>query len=127
MSLVMMVVAIVRVMGVPVLVAVVVPVPLYAARTVGAALGVEWSRHHAHFAAETPHHIGDDMIIPDVDDRGFDLRRQMAVAQMPGYACQQPRIVTGDLQQALRGRLDGYDAPILQAQPVAGPQHRSPR
>ena len=51
----MMVVAIVRVMGVPVLVVVLVVVPVHTARTISAALGVEWSRHDAHLAAELFH------------------------------------------------------------------------
>ena len=56
MALVMMVVAIVRVMGMPMGMA----VPMPAALTVGAALGIEWPRHDAHLASETPHHLGDD-------------------------------------------------------------------
>src|SRR5215510_1643809 len=101
----MMVVAIVLEIGVTMLVA--VPTPL----TVGATLRVKWPRHDAHLAAEASHHLGDDMIVTDVDDRGGDLRRQMAVAQMPGYARQQLRVAAGDLQQSLRRRLPA--APVL--------------
>src|SRR5262249_59598497 len=116
-------VAIAGVMVMPMLVA----VRVHTALPVGAAFGVEWPRHDAHLAAKTPHHLGDDMIVTDVDEGGGDLRRQMAVAQMPGYARQQPPVAAGDLQQSPRGRLDGNEAPLLPPQSVARPHHPCPR
>src|SRR5262249_33303355 len=77
-----------------------VAVPLHNDLTVSTALGVERPRYDAHLAAQTPHHLGNDMVVTNVEDTGGDLRRQMAVAQMPGYARQEPRVTAGDLQQS---------------------------
>src|SRR5262245_23258764 len=120
----MVVVAIVRVMVVPMPVPMIVAVPLHDALTVGAALWVERPRYDAHLAAQTAHHLGNDMVVTNVEDTGGNLRRQMAVAQMPGYARQEPRVAAGDLQQSLRRRLDGNDASILQAQAITRAQQR---
>ena len=63
------------------------------------------------------------MVVADVDDARGDLGRQMPVAEVPGDARQQPRVAAGNLQQPLRRRLDGDDAPVLQPDAVAGAQH----
>jgi len=87
---------------------------------VGAALGVERTLNGAHVRAETAGHVGDHVILADVDDARTDLGGEVAVAEMPGDARERPLVAAGDLQQPLRRRLDGNDAPVLQLEAVAG-------
>ena len=77
-----MMIAIVTVMMVP------VTVPLHGTRAVGTAFGVEGALHDTRFRAQTSDHVGNDMIVADMDDPRGDLGRQMAVAEVPGNARQ---------------------------------------
>jgi hypothetical protein len=62
---------------VPVMIVVRVPmaVPMRGALAVGATLWVEGALHDAGFRPQPADHVGDDMIVADVDDAGGDLGR----------------------------------------------------
>src|SRR5258708_11309597 len=93
-----------------------------AAAGIGAAFGVERRLDLDHARAEPLHHRLDDVIAPDPQTPCRDLRRQMAVAEMPGDPHQMLRIGPSDLDQRLR-RGDHLDQPaILQYQRVAAAQ-----
>lgn len=91
---------------------------------VGAALGLEGALHRRHRTALPAHHLGQDVVVLDVDRVGGDLGRGMAVADMPGDTHQPQRVLGADLQQALRCGLDLDKAPVLQLYRVAIGQHR---
>jgi hypothetical protein len=92
---------------------------------VGAPLGIERRLDLDDAGAETPDHFLDDVVAPDPKPPGYDLGRQMAVAEMPGDAHQMVRIGAAYLDQRLR-RGDHFDqAAIFQNQRVAAAQrHR---
>ena len=92
---------------------------------VGAAFGIERRLDLDHAGAEPLHHGFDHMIAPDPQALSYDLRRQMAVAEMPGDPHQMVRIDDADLRQRLRRR-DHLDQPaIFQHQRIAAAQrHR---
>ena len=69
---------------------------------VGAALRLEGAHHGLHGAALAAHHLGQDMVVLDIDRVGGDLGRRVPVADMPGDAHQPQRVLGLDLQQALR-------------------------
>ena len=101
-----------------------VAVALHGAFAVGAALGVEGARYDARFGAEAAHHVGDHVVVADVDDAGGDLGGEVAVAEVPGDAGERAAVAAGDLQQPLGGGLDGDHAAILEPDGVARAQHR---
>ena len=51
---------------------------------VGAAFGIERRAHLADLGAQALQHVDDDVIVADQDAVGVDLRRQVAIAEMPG-------------------------------------------
>ena len=51
---------------------------------VGAAFGIERRAHLAYFGAQALQHVDDHVIVADQDAVGVDLRRQVAIAEMPG-------------------------------------------
>src|SRR5262245_63646553 len=93
-----MAVLLVIAMVVPVAVPMVVPMAR-ATLAVCATLGVERTLHGAHLGAEAAGHVGDDMVVADVDDALADLRGEVAVAEVPGDAGERPMVAAGDLQQ----------------------------
>ena len=89
---------------------------------IGAAFGIERRLDLDHARAEPLHHRLDDMVAADAQALGHDLRRQMAIAEMPADADEVVRIVAADLEQPLR-RGDHFDQPaVLQHQGVAAAQ-----
>ncbi|OAF12228.1 hypothetical protein AYJ54_06995 [Bradyrhizobium centrolobii] len=86
---------------------------------IGAAFGIERRLDLDHARTEPLHHRFDDMVAADAQALGHDLRRQMAVAEMPGDADEVVRITAADFQQRLRRR-DHLDQPaVLQHQGIA--------
>src|ERR1700704_7176518 len=53
---------------------------------VGAAFRIERRAHLAHLRAQALQHVDDHVIVADQDAVGVDLRRQVAIAEMPGEA-----------------------------------------
>jgi hypothetical protein len=89
---------------------------------IGAAFGIERRFDLDDLGAKTLHHFLDDMIAADAQPFGHDLRRQMAIAEMPCEPHQMAGIGTTDLDQWLR-RCDHLDqAAVFQHQSVAAPQ-----
>ena len=71
--------------------------------------------------AQPLHHRLDDVIAPYATAPFRDLRRQMAIAEMPGDPNQMLRVVAPDLNERLRCR-DDFDQPtIVEHQCVAAP------
>lgn len=107
-------------MIVPVVVmAVMIMAAILVAMIIGAALGLERALDLAHRAALAADHLGEDMVVLDIDRIGGDLGRGVAVADMPGDAHQAQRVLGADLEQALRRGLDQDEATILQLDRVA--------
>lgn len=104
---------------------VLVTMPPMAATGIGPAFRVERRFDDDDARAKATHHLLDDMIAPDAKALADDLRRQMAIAEMPGDAHQMMRIGAADLHQRL-GRSDHLDQPsIFQHQRIAAAQrHR---
>jgi hypothetical protein len=92
---------------------------MHAAMTVGAPLGIESRINRGHERTEPDQHGLDDMIAADAQAIAEQLRRQMAVAKMPGDTDEMGLILRRDLDQRLRRRLDGDDPPVLQQEAVA--------
>src|SRR5882724_1374394 len=93
-----------------------------AAAGIGAAFGIEWRLDLDHARAEPLHHRLDDVIAPDPQALGHDLRRQMAVAEMPGDPNQMVRVGAFYLEQRLRRRHDFDQTSIVEHQRVATAQ-----
>jgi hypothetical protein len=96
-----------------------------AAAGIRAAFGIERRLDLDDARAQSLHHGFDDMIAPDPQAFANDLRRQMAIAEMPGDPDEMVRIDAADLHQRLRRR-DHFDQPaIVEHQRVAAAQrHR---
>lgn len=92
------------------------------ASRIGAALGVERRLDLDDPRAEPLHHRLNDVIAADAQALRHDLRRQVAVAEMPGDADQMQRIGAADLDQRLRGRHHLDQPAILQHQRIASAQ-----
>jgi hypothetical protein len=89
---------------------------------IGATFRIEWRFDLDDARAETLHHRLDDVIAADAQGLGHDLRRQMAVAEVPADADEVVRIAAADLEQRL-GRRDHLDEPaVLQHQRIAAAQ-----
>ncbi len=86
---------------------------------IGAAFGIEGRLDLDDAGAETLHHRLDDVIAADTQALGHDLRRQVAVAEMPGDPDQMMRVGALDLEQRL-GRRHHLDQPsVLEHQRIA--------
>lgn len=91
---------------------------------VGAPLGLERALDIAHRAALTADHLGQDMVVLDINGVGGDLGRGVAIADMPGDAHQAQRVLSLDLDQLLRRSLDQDERAVLQLDGIAVVQRR---
>ena len=117
-----MFVAMPMIMGVSVVMAVIVAGMVAVAVVVmiiGAALGLERARHLDHGAALTADHLGQNMVVLDINRIGRDLGRGVPVADVPGDAHQAQRVLGADFQQVLGGGLDLDEAAILELDGIA--------
>ncbi|MDA9436719.1 hypothetical protein XH88_33975 [Bradyrhizobium sp. CCBAU 51627] len=80
--------------------------------SVSATLGIERRLDLDHARAKPLHHRLDDVVAANAQGFGHELRRQMAVAEVPGHADQMMRVAAADLQQRL-GRRDHLDQPSV--------------
>ena len=91
---------------------------------IGAGFGIERCGDLSHHGAEPSRHIRDHMIAADAQRAGQKLRRQMAVAEMPGDAGEMQRVGAANLEQRL-GRRDDLDkTPVLEQKRIAAAQFR---
>lgn len=90
---------------------------------IGAALGLEGALDRRHRAALATDHLGEDVILLDIDRIGGDLSGGVAVADMPGDAHQPQRVLGADFDQALRRGLDLDEAAVFQLHGIAIGQH----
>jgi hypothetical protein len=118
--LVMMPVIVTMVMPVVIVVAMIVVMVIVAAVVIiGAALRPEGAGHGRQAAALPTHHLGDHVVVLDIDRLRRNLRRRMAIAEMPGHLEEPQRILGPDFQQLLVGRLDGDEPTVFELQGVA--------
>ena len=92
------------------------------ARRIGAAFGIERRLDLDDPRAEPLHHRLDDVIAADAQALRHDLRRQMAVAEMPGDPDQMQGIGAADFEQRLRDRHHLDQPSIFQHQRIAAAQ-----
>src|SRR3954470_411703 len=83
------------------------------------ALGIERRLDLDDARAQSLHHRLDDVIPADAQALWHDLRRQMAIAEMPGDPDQMQRIGAADLHQRLGGRHHLDQPAIFQHQRIA--------
>ncbi len=89
---------------------------------IGAAFRIERRFDLDHACAEPLHHPLDDMVATDAQSLGHNLRRQMAIAEMPGEPHQMLRIGGTNLQQRLRCCDDLDQATVFEHQCIAAAQ-----
>src|SRR5438477_3441896 len=94
-----------------------------AALGIGAGFGIERRVDAADLGAKPPHHVDDHLIPADAQTRAGDLYRQMAIAEMPGDACELRAVAAGDLGERLGGGADGEIPAALELEPVIRPEH----
>src|SRR5262245_40239275 len=90
---------------------------------VGAALGIEGCPDLAHLGAQAFQHVDDDMVVADQDAALVDLRRQVAVAEMPGETRDGGGVAAAHLDQVLLGGAHLDEAALLQPEAIAAVQH----
>ena len=90
---------------------------------IGSLLGPEGARDLGRGAALAAHHLGEHVVVLDIDRVLGDLGRGVAVAHMPGDAHQPQRVFGADLQQVLHRRANRDETAVVEAQRVALVQH----
>ena len=92
------------------------------ARRIGAAFGIERRFDLDDPRAQPLHHRLDDVIAADAQALRHDLRRQMAVAEMPGDPDQMQGIGAADFEQRLRDRHHLDQPSVFQDQRITAAQ-----
>ncbi len=116
----MMPVIVVAVVVVVMPVAVVVP----AIVLVGAALRLEGAHHDGGRAALAAHHLGQHVVVLDVDRVRRHLGGGVPVADVVGHLQEPQRVLGAHLQQALGRGLHLHEAAVLELHGIAVVQHR---
>lgn len=91
---------------------------------IGAALRLERTFDHAHGAALATDHLGEDVVVLDIDGVRRDLRGRVPVADMPGDAHQPQRVLGPHFEQALRSGPDQDQAAVFEFHGIAIVQNR---
>ncbi len=104
----------------PVAVAVVVP----AIVLVGAALRLEGAHHDGGRAALAAHHLGQNVVVLDVDRVRRHLGGGVPVADVVGHLQEPQGVLGAHLQQALGRGLHLHEAAVLELHGIAVVQHR---
>lgn len=94
-------------------------VPVRLAIAVGAAFRIEGREDRRNRGAKPLQHVLDDVIVANAQPVAEKLRRQMSVAKVPGDANEIGWAGCGNLEKALRNRLDEDQAPIFQFKGIA--------
>lgn len=86
---------------------------------VGAPLGLERAHDRRRRAALAADHLGEHVVVLDVDRVARDLGRGVPVADVPGDPHQPERVLGPHFEQALRRRPDLDEAPVLELHGIA--------
>ncbi len=86
---------------------------------IGAALGLEGTHHLCDRAALAADHLGQNVVMFDVERVSGDLGRRMSVADMPGQPHQPQRVLGAHLKQFLLRCADRDQPAILELQAIA--------
>jgi len=107
-------------------VAVVMPVAVVvpAIVLVGAALRLEGAHHDGGRAALAAHHLGQHVVVLDVDRVRRHLGGGVPVADVVGHLQEPQRVLGAHLQQALGRGLHLHEAAVLELHGIAVVQHR---
>jgi hypothetical protein len=89
---------------------------------IGATFRIEWRLDFDDARTQSLDHGFDHVIAPDSQAAACDLRRKMAVAEMPTDANQMLRILAADFQQRLRRRHDLDQPTIFENKRIAATQ-----
>src|SRR5262249_48969815 len=84
-----------------------------------AALGLKGRLEPRDVRAEASEHVLDDMIRPDSKSFAADLRREMAVDEVPRESRELTRLRMGDVDDGLGRRPDEEPGSIVELQPVS--------
>ena len=90
---------------------------------IGAAFGIERRLDLADVGAQPTQHVLDHMVPADPQLRAENLRRQMAVAEVPGDAGELLEVAGLHFGERLRRGQDLHQPAVLQRQRVALPEH----
>lgn len=85
---------------------------------IGTAFRIERLAYFRHGRSKPVQHIGNDMVGPDQNALGLDLRRQMPVTQMPGQPQKMMRLGGTNRQKRFRRSAHFDDTAIVQHKPV---------
>jgi len=91
---------------------------------IGAAFGIEGRLDLVHMAAQAFDHLGDYVVGADADAVVANLRRQVAIADMPGNTRHVDGVMGVDFQQRFRRSPHQYGLAIVQHDTVAIAQVR---
>ena len=94
-----------------------------ATMVVSSTLRLEGAAHHLDRAALPAHHLGQHVIVLDVNRISGDLGGCVAIAEVPGQPHEPERIVGSYLEQALRRGIHRDQPAIIELQRVAIGQH----
>jgi hypothetical protein len=98
---------------------VIVPRVIVPGMVIGAALGLEGTHHLCDRAALAADHLGQNVVMFDVERVSGDLGRRMSVADMPGQPHQPQRVLGAHLKQFLLRCADRDQPAILELQAIA--------
>jgi hypothetical protein len=125
MTVIVMIVAVIMIVAMRMTVIVMVMpvlVALHLAVAVGAAFRHEGGLDEADLGgAELLHHLDQHVVVADAQHVRADLRRGVAVAEVPGHAGERERIGEAELDQPLGLRLDRHDEAVVEPVAVAVP------
>jgi hypothetical protein len=105
------------------MVVVMMPVVVAAIVLVGAALRLEGAHHHGGRAALAPNHLGEHMIVLDIDRIRRHLGGGVPVAHMIGHLEEAQGVLGPDFQEPLGGGLDLNEATVLELHGIPVVEH----
>ena len=113
----------VMVMRIAMAMIVMVCMPVHGAVAVGAAFGIERPINVADSGAQTRDHVGDDVVLANVEGARADFGGKVPVAEVPRNTRERTLISSRDLEQAFRCGFHCNDAAVVEPDAVAGAEH----
>ena len=102
-------------------------VSLFAMRMIRPAHRLEALAHVTHVGAQPDQHVANNVIALHQNARRLDLRRQVAVAEMPRELNEVARVFRNNRHQVLLRRDHLHLAPVIEHEPVAVREHHRAR